>query len=35
VLEYFRRKGTDYDRWIGGMQRFARKLGALPDADAR
>jgi NAD(P)-dependent dehydrogenase (short-subunit alcohol dehydrogenase family) len=35
VLEYVRRKGTDYDRWIGGMQRFARKLGALPDADAR
>jgi NAD(P)-dependent dehydrogenase (short-subunit alcohol dehydrogenase family) len=35
VLEYFRRKGTDYDRWIGGMQRFARKLGALPEADAR
>jgi NAD(P)-dependent dehydrogenase (short-subunit alcohol dehydrogenase family) len=35
VLDYFRRKGTDYDRWIGGMQRFARKLGALPDADAR
>lgn len=35
VLEYFRRKGADYDRWIGGMQRFARKLGALPDTEAR
>jgi NAD(P)-dependent dehydrogenase (short-subunit alcohol dehydrogenase family) len=35
VLEYFRRKGADYDRWIGGMRRFANRLGALPDADAR
>ncbi len=22
VLDYFRYKGTDYDRWIGGMQRL-------------
>lgn len=35
VLEYFRRKGADYDRWIGGMRRFAHKLGALPEADSR
>ncbi len=35
VLEYVRRKCADYDRWIGGMQRFARKLGALPDPQAR
>ena len=35
VLEYFRRKGADYDRWIGGMRRFARRLEALPDPGAR
>ena len=22
VLEFFRRKGSDYDRWIAGMQRL-------------
>jgi hypothetical protein len=22
VLEYFRRKATDYDRWLRGMQRL-------------
>ncbi|MEZ5651447.1 MAG: SDR family oxidoreductase [Burkholderiaceae bacterium] len=26
VVEYFRRKANDYDRWLGGMRRFARKL---------
>ncbi len=26
VLTYFQRKATDYDRWIGGMRRFRRKL---------
>jgi NAD(P)-dependent dehydrogenase (short-subunit alcohol dehydrogenase family) len=26
VLEYFRRKGADYDRWIAGMQRFHDSL---------
>jgi NAD(P)-dependent dehydrogenase (short-subunit alcohol dehydrogenase family) len=35
VLEYFRRKGADYDRWLDGMRRFAHRLGALPDPDAR
>ena len=25
VAEYFRRKGSDYDRWLGGMQRLRRK----------
>jgi NAD(P)-dependent dehydrogenase (short-subunit alcohol dehydrogenase family) len=35
VLEHVRRKGADCDRWIGGMQRFARRLGALPDPQAR
>jgi hypothetical protein len=27
VLEYFQRKAGDYDRWLGGMRRFAAKLG--------
>lgn len=27
VLEYFRRKGSDYDRWIAGMQRYQESLG--------
>jgi NAD(P)-dependent dehydrogenase (short-subunit alcohol dehydrogenase family) len=27
VYEYFGRKGKDYDRWLGGMRRFAQKLG--------
>ncbi|MCE1180548.1 MAG: SDR family oxidoreductase [Micrococcales bacterium] len=27
VLEFFRRKGGDYDRWIGGMQRYQDSLG--------
>lgn len=26
VLEYFRRKSSDYDRWLGGMRRFAARL---------
>ncbi len=26
VAEYARRKGTDIDRWLGGMQRFQEKL---------
>ncbi len=27
VLEYFRRKGSDYDRWIRGMQRLQARFG--------
>lgn len=27
VYQYFGRKGQDYDRWLGGMRRFAAKLG--------
>lgn len=26
VLEFFRRKGSDYDRWISGMQRYQASL---------
>lgn len=26
VLEYFRRKGSDYDRWIRGMQRLQQRF---------
>ncbi len=26
VLTYFQRKAADYDRWISGMRRFARRL---------
>lgn len=25
VLEYYRRKGSDYDRWLGGMRRLQRE----------
>jgi len=35
VGTYFQRKGEDYDRWLGGMRRFAAKLGSMPDPDAR
>ena len=28
VLEYFRRKGADYDRWLRGMQRLNAKVKA-------
>src|SRR6476469_3665782 len=27
VIEYFRRKGSDYDRWIRGMQRLQGRFG--------
>jgi NAD(P)-dependent dehydrogenase (short-subunit alcohol dehydrogenase family) len=34
VLEFFRRKGSDYDRWIKGMQRLQARIadaeGAVP-----
>ena len=26
VLEFFRRKGSDYDRWIAGMQRLQARI---------
>jgi hypothetical protein len=26
VLEYFRRKASDYDRWLGGMRRLQSRL---------
>ena len=29
VLEYMRRKTSDYDRWIGGMNRFMKKLNGI------
>jgi len=28
VAEYVRRKASDHDRWISGMQRFRRRLAA-------
>ena len=28
VLEYFRRKASDYQRWIRGMQRLQARFGA-------
>jgi len=30
VLEYMRRKTSDYDRWIGGMNRLYRRLLGEP-----
>ena len=35
VATYFRRKGEDYDRWLGGMRRFAQRLDASPGAGER
>jgi hypothetical protein len=26
VLEMYRHKGADYDRWLGGMRRYQRSL---------
>jgi hypothetical protein len=32
VLDMYRMKGSDYDRWLGGMRRYQAKLraGATP-----
>ena len=30
VREYFRRKGDDYDRWLGGMRRLQARVGGAP-----
>lgn len=30
VREYFRRKGDDYDRWLGGMRRLQARVGLTP-----
>ena len=27
VLEFFRRKASDYDRWLAGMRRLRRSVG--------
>jgi hypothetical protein len=32
VLEFFRRKGSDYDRWIAGMQRLQAHVGGGEEA---
>jgi len=32
VLEYYKRKANDYDRWLGGMRRFASKVGGRPES---
>jgi hypothetical protein len=29
VLEYMRRKTSDYDRWLAGMRRFRQKYKAV------
>jgi hypothetical protein len=29
VLEYMRNKTTNYDRWIGGMNKLMRKITGL------
>lgn len=33
VLEYLQRKTSDYDRWLGGMRRFAAKVGGQPKSN--
>jgi NAD(P)-dependent dehydrogenase (short-subunit alcohol dehydrogenase family) len=33
VLEYFRRKASDYDRWLTGMQRLRRNVSGESPAD--
>jgi hypothetical protein len=32
---YSKRKGEDYNRWLGGMRRFAAKLDSPPDSGPR
>ena len=31
VAEYFVNKASDYERWLGGMRKLQRNLGATPD----
>ena len=31
VLEFFRRKAADYDRWLAGMRRLQARVEALPE----
>jgi hypothetical protein len=33
VLDMYRMKGSDYDRWLGGMRRYQAKLRASAPAD--
>jgi len=32
ALEYFQRKASDYDRWLGGMRRLRRKVMPPPES---
>ena len=33
VGEYFRRKATDYDRWLRGMRRLQQRISSASVAD--
>ena len=32
VLDMYRMKGSDYDRWLSGMRRYQAKLRAIADS---